>query len=145
MRILTATIGITAWLSCLLAGCAGVTSTDVGKEEFDSKCVICHGVSGKGDGPQALTLTKKPADLTVLAKNNGGVFPASRVHEIIDGRLEVAAHGQRAMPVWGDEFLVQETDRPQDVSEETFLKREARVNGRIKALVDYLARLQDMN
>jgi len=145
LRILTATIGITAWLSCLLAGCAGVTSTDVGKEEFDSKCVICHGVSGKGDGPQALTLTKKPADLTVLAKNNGGVFPASRVHEIIDGRLEVAAHGPRAMPVWGDEFLVQETDRPQDVSEETFLKREARVNGRIKALVDYLARLQDMN
>ena len=144
MKILMATIGITAWLSCLLAGCAGVATSDVGKEEFETKCVICHGVSGKGDGPQALTLAKKPADLTMLAKNNGGVFPASRVHEIIDGRLEVAAHGPRSMPVWGDEFLVQETERPQDVSEETFLKREVRVNGRIKALVDYLARLQDM-
>jgi len=145
LKILRATIGITAWLSCLLAGCVDLATKDVGKEEYETKCVICHGVSGKGDGPQALALAIKPADLTMLAKNNGGVFPASRVHEIIDGRLEVAAHGPRLMPVWGDEFLIQETDRPQDVSEETFLQREARVNGRIKALVDYLARLQDMD
>ena len=128
----------------MLAGCADLATKDVGKEEFETKCVICHGVSGKGDGPQALTLAKKPADLTMLAKNNGGVFPASRVHEIIDGRLEVAAHGPRLMPVWGDEFLILERTRPEDVSEETFLQREDRVNGRIKALVDYLARLQDM-
>lgn len=144
MKILRATIGITAWLSCMLAGCADLATKDVGKEEFETKCVMCHGVSGKGDGPRALALTKKPADLTMLAKNNGGVFPASRVHEIIDGRLEVAAHGPRLMPVWGDEFLILERTRPEDVSEETFLQREDRVNGRIKALVDYLARLQDM-
>jgi len=123
LKILRAGIGIAAWLSCLLAGCADLATKDVGKEEYETKCVICHGVSGKGDGPQALALAKKPADLTVLAKNNGGVFPASRVHEIIDGRLEVAAHGPH---------------------EETFVRREARVNGRIKALVDYLARLQYM-
>jgi len=145
LKILRAGIGITAWLSCLLAGCADLATKDVGKEEVETKCVMCHGVSGKGDGPRALALTIKPADLTMLAKNNGGVFPASRVHEIIDGRLEVAAHGPRLMPVWGDEFLIQETTRPEDVSEETFVQREARVNGRIKALVDYLARLQDMN
>jgi mono/diheme cytochrome c family protein len=144
LKILRAAIGITAWLSCLLAGCAGIATSDVGKDEYETKCVMCHGVSGRGDGPRALALSIKPADLTMLAKNNGGVFPASRVHEVIDGRLEVAAHGPRLMPVWGDEFLVQETDRPQDVSEETFMQREARVNGRIKALVDYLARLQDM-
>ncbi len=144
MKALTATIGIAAWLSFMLAGCATLTTGNVGKQEYDSKCSACHGVSGKGDGPQALALPIKPADLTMLAKNNGGVFPVARVNEIVDGRWEVAAHGPRLMPVWGEEFLVNETDRPQDVSAETFANREARVNARVKALVDYLARLQDM-
>ena len=144
MKILTATIGISVWISCVLAGCIGLATSDVGKEEYESKCVTCHGISGKGDGPQAPHLPIKPADLTMLAKRNGGVFPVSQVHEIIDGRLEVAAHGPRLMPVWGEEFLYKETARPQDVSAETFANREARVNARIQALVDYLSRLQDM-
>ena len=80
----------------------------------------------------------------MLAKNNGGVFPVARVHEIIDGRLEVAAHGSRLMPVWGEEFLVRETDRTPDVSMEAFANREARVNAKIQALVDYLSRLQEV-
>lgn len=144
MKIVTATMGIAVWLSCMLAGCADLATSGVGKEEFESKCATCHGVSGKGDGPQSQFLPIKPADLTVLAKKNGGVFPFSRVHEIIDGRLEVAAHGPRLMPVWGAEFLVNETSRPQDVSAETFSYREARVNARIQALADYLSRLQDL-
>lgn len=144
MKIPTATIGIAAWLSLILVGCADLATSNVGKDEFESKCVTCHGESAKGDGPQSLALPVKPADLTMLAKKNGGVFPAQRIYEIIDGRLEVAAHGPRLMPVWGAEFLVNETNRPQDVSAETFAYREARVNARIQALVDYLSRLQDM-
>ena len=144
MKILTVTIGIAVWLSCMLAGCAGLTTSDVGKDEYDSKCATCHGASGKGDGPQAQFLPNKPADLTILAKNNGGVFPVSRVHEIIDGRWEVAAHGPRLMPVWGEDFLVDETRGPQDGSAEAFADREARVSARVQALVDYLARLQDV-
>lgn len=143
MKILAANIGIAMCFCCLLAGCAIVTPSDIGKEEYDSNCATCHGRSGKGDGPQAEFLPTKPADLTKLAKKNGGVFPASRVHEVIDGRLEVAAHGSREMPVWGKEFLFDESPGPEDGTVETFSEVESRVNARIQALVDYVARLQD--
>ena len=141
MKILTATIGIAAWLACLVAGCANLATSDVGKEEFETKCVICHGVGGKGDGPQS-TVTR-PADLTILAKSNGGVFPAQRVYEIIDGRREVAAHGSRTMPIWGRFFQVDVPDVP-DGAAGTFDFRETTVHDRIQALIDYLIRLQDM-
>ena len=35
-----------------------------GKSIFDSKCVSCHGPSGKGDGPKASNLKSKPPDLS---------------------------------------------------------------------------------
>ena len=141
MKSITATIGIAVWLCCMLAGCARLSSADIGKEEFESKCATCHGLSGKGDGPQS-TVTK-PADLTVLAKNNGGVFPAQRVYEIIDGRREVAAHGPRTMPVWGRFFQVNVPDVP-DEAVGFFDFRETTVHHKIQALIDYLKRLQDM-
>lgn len=143
MKRLTANFGIAAWLSCMLAGCAGLANTDVGKEEFESKCATCHGLSGKGDGPQAPILLTKPADLTILAKSNGGVFPAQRVYEIIDGRREVAAHGPRTMPVWGRFFQVDVPDLPEGAAG-TFDFRETTVHDKIQALIAYLVRLQDM-
>jgi mono/diheme cytochrome c family protein len=143
MKVLAVNTGIAVCLAGLLVGCAAFTATDIGKNEFQAKCATCHGVDGKGDGPQAKVLPTRPADLTLLAKHNGGVFPVSRVHEIIDGRLEVAAHGSRLMPVWGDEFLLDETRGPQDDSADAFAEREARVNARVQALVDYLQRLQE--
>jgi mono/diheme cytochrome c family protein len=48
------------------------TSPASGKEMFTSYCAVCHGPSGKGDGPAANALTKKPADLTQLTAKNGG-------------------------------------------------------------------------
>lgn len=35
-----------------------------GKEIYDSNCVSCHGIAGKGNGPAAASLTPKPRDLT---------------------------------------------------------------------------------
>ena len=144
MKLPAAAIAISAWLSCMLAGCAGLANTDIGKEEFESKCATCHGLSGKGDGPQASLLPIKPADLTILAKKNGGVFPNRRVHEIIDGRQEVAAHGPRTMPVWGRFFQVDVPDVPQGVPAGTFGYRENTVDDKIQVLIDYLVRLQDL-
>ena len=35
-----------------------------GKKVYKDKCLKCHGEKGKGDGPKADTLEKKPADYT---------------------------------------------------------------------------------
>jgi mono/diheme cytochrome c family protein len=142
MKSLTATIGIAVWLSYMLAGCAGLAKTDVGKEEFESKCATCHGLNAKGDGPQSSILETKPADLTILAKRNGGVFPTRRVYEIIDGRQEVAAHGPRTMPVWGRFFQVGVPDLPEGAAGTSDF-RETTVHDKIQALIDYLIRLQE--
>ncbi len=75
-----------------------------GSEMFGLYCATCHGTSATGDGPLAAMLRKRPANLTLLARGNGGVFSAATVLQIIDGRKPVAGHGGGDMPVWGDAF-----------------------------------------
>ena len=82
-----------------------------GKLEYRYYCASCHGMSGKGDGPVAAALTKKPPDLTILAKQNGGKFPAESVRETVEGAKVVTAHGTRQMPIWGMEFLLPPASR----------------------------------
>jgi mono/diheme cytochrome c family protein len=73
-----------------------------GADEYNRLCASCHGEDGRGDGPVAGVLKTPPTNLTLLAKNNGGHFPAMRVLEMIDGRTVADAHGTREMPVWGE-------------------------------------------
>lgn len=75
-----------------------------GSRLFQSYCAACHGQGGKGDGPAALAFKKPPADLTALAKNNGGVFPADHVLQVLTSNSPDATHGSRDMPVWGPIF-----------------------------------------
>jgi len=76
-------------------------------------------------------LTKKPADLTVLSKNNGGTFPFDRVFETIDGRDTIGgAHGTKEMPIWGGEW------KGSSVASETALR------GRILEMIIYLRSVQ---
>jgi hypothetical protein len=65
-------------------------------------------MNATGDGPVASALKKKPADLTVLAKKNGGVFPEPEVRELIAGTKISAAHGTREMPIWGNVFMLRQ-------------------------------------
>jgi mono/diheme cytochrome c family protein len=109
---------------------------DIGKQEYDANCAVCHGQDGKGKGPYAEMLKLPTPDLTVLSKNNGGVFPSARVYGVIDGRADVQGHGPRDMPVWGEDYLAK---APRDQSP---LNREAFVRARILALIDYMHRLQ---
>src|SRR5664280_2058705 len=72
---------------------------DPGKTEFLSQCAICHGVDGRGNGFLSEELKTKPANLTILAKNNNGIFPLNAVYEVMDGRNSIRAHGPREMPL----------------------------------------------
>lgn len=110
---------------------------DLGKREFESNCASCHGISGKGNGPVAHLLKKAPADLTLIAKNNGGVFPISRLYEVIDG-TGVPSHGTRDMPIWGREYRIQAGEHYGDMPYDP----EVYVRARILALLEYINRLQ---
>jgi len=100
-----------------------------GPDLFRAHCAACHGSDARGDGPLAVALKTKVADLTMLAKNNGGQFPIARVRKIVMGDDVLASHGSREMPVWGPIFHQIESD--QDFG-----------NVRLKNLVDYLESIQ---
>jgi hypothetical protein len=114
-------------------------TADIGKQEYDSKCAVCHGKSGKGDGPYAgITVTRIP-DLTVLSRNNGGVFPFARVYATIDGTDVIKAHGSRDMPIWGTEYRLSGAEQSGKLSVRI---PESYVRARILALTEYVYRLQ---
>lgn len=79
------------------------TSATSGQEMFVTYCAVCHGKDGKGDGPAVEALKGKPADLTQLAKKNGGKYPGNLVMATID-RVNLPAHGSKEMPIWGTLF-----------------------------------------
>jgi mono/diheme cytochrome c family protein len=70
---------------------------DRGKYEYEAHCAMCHGLSGKGDGPFAQQLKSGTVvpNLTEISKRNNGVFSFMRVYQIIDGTQSVTAHGPR--------------------------------------------------
>lgn len=115
---------------------------DIGRQEFENKCAVCHGAEGKGDGGIAGMLTVPPADLTRLAARNGGVFPFQRVYEVIDGRQLVKGHGEREMPVWGRDY---QQDRVGAASHFFAMPydMEMFVRVRILALIDHIYELQE--
>jgi universal stress protein A len=102
-----------------------------GAEVYRTYCAVCHGTAARGDGPLSTTLLKKPANLTEIARRNGGEYPSELVFRTIDGRQPVRGHGGKDMPVWGDAFAK---------------SREAgdaeRVKAVIQSLVDYLGSIQ---
>jgi mono/diheme cytochrome c family protein len=76
-----------------------------GGDLFRFYCASCHGREGKGDGPVASALNRRPPDLTTIASRNGGRFPTDRVEGFVTGNREPAqAHGSADMPVWGPIF-----------------------------------------
>jgi mono/diheme cytochrome c family protein len=102
---------------------------DTGSRLYRTHCASCHGIDARGTGPLAEQMRRVPSDLTQYTERNGGVFPRERVYRIIEGR-DVAAHGDREMPVWGEAFkLLPESNA-------------AAVRARIEAVVRYLQGIQ---
>lgn len=80
------------------------TNPSSGSEMFKEYCAVCHGVAGKGDGPAVPALKMAPADLRTLASRNAGKFPELKVYRVITGEDNVASHGTKDMPMWGQVF-----------------------------------------
>lgn len=114
---------------------------DIGKREYMNKCAVCHGQSGRGDGGIIDVLKAAPADLTTLSKKNGGVFPFDRVRMVIDGRQLVKGHGDRDMPIWGNDYSREKAEAGEYFFEVPY-DMEMYVRVRILALIDYLNRIQ---
>ncbi len=106
-----------------------------GEIEYQNYCAVCHGVDAKGQGLMSRFLTVRPADLTQLAKKNGGAFPFWQTYRVVDGREEVRGHGSREMPIWGDRFRTQAGGNDSG--------SRAQAAGRLIGLVFYLQYIQD--
>ncbi len=110
---------------------------DLGQREYMSNCAVCHGVSGKGDGPYAGIDIRVP-DITTLAQRNGGVFPFAVVFQTIDGTNVPKAHGTRDMPIWGQDYKTKAAEYYMDAPYDP----DVFVRARILALTEYVYRLQ---
>jgi mono/diheme cytochrome c family protein len=107
------------------------TSSTSGKDMFQSYCAVCHGRDARGGGPAASALKVPPADLTTLAKKEGGKDPSAHVASILRGQADMASHGSKDMPMWGPLFL--------SISQ----GHDAEVQMRITNLVAYIETLQE--
>jgi mono/diheme cytochrome c family protein len=106
------------------------TAADSGDEMYKEYCVDCHGKTGKGDGPAAAALKTSTPDLTLLAKKNGGKFPADHVRSVLEMGVAETAHGKKDMPIWGPLF-------------KAISRRDSRVvNLRISSLTAYIKAMQ---
>ena len=85
-------------------------------------------------------LVKPPADLTTIARRNGGQFPQELIWELIDGRWsgDGGPHGSREMPVWDQEFKKRAMTRPGDSARTA----EWSAQDRILSLLKYLEDIQ---
>ena len=72
-----------------------------GKQMYVNYCAPCHGVEGKGSGPAAAALNRKPANLAALSRNNGGKFPSTHFASVLQFGAANPSHGTAEMPVWG--------------------------------------------
>jgi mono/diheme cytochrome c family protein len=119
------------WVRPAQAQSAAVRRMTEGQQLFRTYCASCHGLDGRGNGPVASALKDPPADLTMIAGRNGGVFPRDRVTAFVtNGDRSTAAHGSQEMPVWGPTFtaLAPGSFKP--------------VNDRIRSVVAYIESIQ---
>jgi mono/diheme cytochrome c family protein len=109
-----------------------ILKSTVGADLYQFYCAGCHGATGRG-GTARSTQRTAPPDLTVLARQNNGIFPRERVRATITfgpGVAAKGAHGTADMPVWGVVF------RGLDASD-------TMTASRIDNLVMYLESLQE--
>ena len=100
-----------------------------GRDLFQFYCAGCHGRDGKGDGPVAASLRRRPPDLTTIASRHDGEFRTEEIVRFVSGDTPSPAHGTREMPVWGPIFM-------------SFEPRDRLTRIRIENVVAYIESLQ---
>jgi mono/diheme cytochrome c family protein len=123
-------VGLTMLLTPNIAARKKPVPGPSGRDIYMERCSVCHGDDGRGNGPFVGSLKIGPADLTLLAARNGGVFPTERVKNIVGEWVDITAHGSREMPIWGDLFYPKKPSDQQIALE------------RFKSLVAYLESIQ---
>jgi mono/diheme cytochrome c family protein len=112
-RIVGCGAGLPLLAAALLSACthdahvlrsAVEPDAEAGRVTYLRACAPCHGADGRGDGPRAASLGATPADLTLLASRNGGVYTPDMVTDVVTGKRSVAAHRSGTMPVWTTAF-----------------------------------------
>lgn len=106
-----------------------------GGEMYGNLCAVCHGASGKGDGPAVAALEKGVPDLTLLSFNNGGTFPHKQVESMIRGKSRTNAHDTIDMPAWEEQFMAMRAGW-------TGFPQKAYARNRIHSLATYIETIQ---
>lgn len=122
-------------MAAALIACTPPVPAPSGASDFAELCAPCHGATGKGNGPMAADLVKKPADLTGLSARNGGNFPLARVMNKIWGYSR-GAKVNSMMPHF--ETLLDSPTVPVDVGDGV----QTPTPERLIDLADYLATIQ---
>jgi mono/diheme cytochrome c family protein len=92
------------WLMISAPAFGGSDHPDKGRALYMQHCAACHGIKGDGHGPLEHQLLTPPSDLRLLSKRYGNPLAEDQIARFMDGRADVAAHGPRDMPVWGEEM-----------------------------------------
>lgn len=78
-----------------------VDGIEIGTQLFVRNCGICHGATGRGDGPQAWSLDPRPSSFQQLTGRRGDPgYWFFRIKE--GGHAEPLARRGSAMPAWGN-------------------------------------------
>lgn len=83
-----------------LAGDLSPEILTIGQKKYETYCLVCHGVTGAGDGPVAVKMALKPPSVLtdkIISMSDGGIY-----HIITDGQGVMSSYAYQ---------LVDEKDR----------------------------------
>jgi len=97
------TIAVTFFLWSLVLSLAfGQEDSQKGMTTYQSRCAVCHGKEGNGQGPAAVSLAPKPSDFTSgHYKYRSTVWGTPPLDSDLERTIREGLHGT-AMPAWDD-------------------------------------------
>jgi len=106
-----------------------------GQELYGQLCAVCHGATGKGDGPATPALNRPLPDLTRFEMSARGDLTHEQIEDVIAGRSRLAHVGIVGMPQWEREFQYVRRDW-------SGTKHTAYARARIHELAEYVDELK---